>query len=36
MESLHTQMLEGRRTAIGDGIASAINRLRDSEAKAKS
>ena len=28
-------MLDGRRTAIGDGIASAINRLRDSEAKSK-
>ena len=35
MKSLHTRMLDGRRTAIGDGIASAINRLRDSEAKSK-
>ncbi len=35
MEGLHTGMLDGRRTAIGDGIASAINRLRDSEAKSK-
>lgn len=35
MEGLHTRMLDGRRTAIGDGIASAVNRLRDSEAKSK-
>jgi Ca-activated chloride channel family protein len=35
MEGLHTGMLDGSRTAIGDGIASAINRLRDSEAKSK-
>ncbi|VGO17860.1 hypothetical protein PDESU_06462 [Pontiella desulfatans] len=35
MEGLHTGMLDGNRTAIGDGIASAINRLRDSEAKSK-
>jgi len=35
MEPLHTGMLDGSRTAIGDGIASAINRLRDSEAKSK-
>ncbi len=35
MEGLHTAMLDGRRTAIGDGIASAVNRLRDSEAKSK-
>ena len=35
MDGLHTGMLDGRRTAIGDGIASAINRLRDSEAKSK-
>ncbi len=35
MDSLHTGMLDGRRTAIGDGIASAVNRLRDSEAKSK-
>ncbi|WP_372845953.1 VWA domain-containing protein [Pontiella sp.] len=35
MEGLHTGMLDGDRTAIGDGIASAINRLRDSEAKSK-
>jgi Ca-activated chloride channel family protein len=35
MKSLHTRMLDGRRTAIGDGIASAINRLRESEAKSK-
>lgn len=35
MDGLHTGMLDGRRTAIGDGIASAVNRLRDSEAKSK-
>jgi len=35
MKGLHTGMLDGSRTAIGDGIASAINRLRDSEAKSK-
>ncbi len=35
MMSLHTDMLDGRRTAIGDGIASAINRLRESDAKSK-
>jgi Ca-activated chloride channel family protein len=35
MEGLHTGMLDGRRTAIGDGMASAINRLRESEAKSK-
>jgi Ca-activated chloride channel family protein len=35
MEGLHTGMLDGSRTAIGDGIASAINRLRESEAKSK-
>jgi len=35
MEGLHTRMLDGRRTAIGDGIASAVNRLRDSEAKSR-
>ena len=35
MASLHTGMLDGRSTAIGDGIASAVNRLRDSEAKSK-
>jgi Ca-activated chloride channel family protein len=35
MDALHTGMLDGRRTAIGDGIASAVNRLRDSEAKSK-
>jgi len=35
MQGLHTGMLDGSRTAIGDGIASAINRLRDSEAKSK-
>ncbi len=35
MTGLHTGMLDGRRTAIGDGIASSINRLRDSEAKSK-
>ncbi len=35
MEGLHTKMLDGNRTAIGDGIASAVNRLRDSEAKSK-
>ncbi|MCF7847949.1 MAG: VWA domain-containing protein [Kiritimatiellales bacterium] len=34
LDGLHTQMLEDG-TAIGDGIASAINRLRDSEAKSK-
>ena len=35
MDGLHTGMLDGSRTAIGDGIASAINRLRESEAKSK-
>lgn len=35
MEGLHTGMLDGNRTAIGDGMASAINRLRESEAKSK-
>ncbi len=35
MQGLHTGMLDGSRTSIGDGIASAINRLRDSEAKSK-
>jgi Ca-activated chloride channel family protein len=35
MEGLHTGMLDGNRTAIGDGIASAVNRLRESEAKSK-
>ncbi|MEI6890750.1 MAG: VWA domain-containing protein [Pontiella sp.] len=35
MEGLHTGMLDGNSTAIGDGIASAINRLRESEAKSK-
>jgi Ca-activated chloride channel family protein len=35
MDGLHTGMLDGNRTAIGDGIASAINRLRESEAKSK-
>jgi Ca-activated chloride channel family protein len=35
MKGLHTGMLDGRRTAIGDGIASAVNRLKDSEAKSK-
>lgn len=35
MDGLHTGMLDGRRTAIGDGIASAVNRLRESEAKSK-
>lgn len=35
MDGLHTRMLDGRRTAIGDGIASAVNRLRESEAKSK-
>ena len=35
MEGLHTGMLDGRSTAIGDGIASAVNRLRESEAKSK-
>lgn len=35
MDGLHTGMLDGRRTAIGDGIASAVNRLRDSEAKSR-
>ncbi len=35
MEQLHTGMLDGNHTAIGDGIASAVNRLRDSEAKSK-
>ena len=35
MQGLNTKMLDGNRTAIGDGIASAINRLRESEAKSK-
>ena len=35
MEGLHTGMLDGSRTAIGDGIASAVNRLRESKAKSK-
>ena len=35
MEGLHTGMLDGSRTAIGDGIASAVNRLRESESKSK-
>ncbi len=35
MEGLHTGMLDGSRTAMGDGMASAVNRLRDSEAKSK-
>jgi len=35
LDGLNTGMLDGRRTAIGDGIASAVNRLRDSEAKSK-
>jgi Ca-activated chloride channel family protein len=35
MEGLHTGMLDGNRTAIGDGIASAVNRLRESESKSK-
>ncbi len=35
MRGLHTGMLDGSRTAIGDGIASAVNRLRESEAKSK-
>ena len=35
MGGLHTGMLDGSRTAIGDGIASAVNRLRDSEAQSK-
>lgn len=34
MESLKSGML-GRSTAIGDGLASAVNRLRESEAKSK-
>jgi Ca-activated chloride channel homolog len=34
MSSLRTGMLEDG-TAIGDGIASAVNRLRDSEAKSR-
>jgi len=35
MRGLHTGMLDGSRTAIGDGIASAVNRLRESEMKSK-
>ena len=35
LEGLNTGMLDGRRTAIGDGIASAVNRLRESKAKSK-
>lgn len=34
MDDLHTGMLEDG-TAIGDAIASAVNRLRDSEAKSR-
>jgi Ca-activated chloride channel family protein len=34
MRTLHPGML-GQRTAIGDALASAVNRLRDSEAKSK-
>lgn len=34
LEALHTHMLEDG-TAIGDAIASAVNRLRDSEAKSR-
>ena len=34
MDNLHTRMLPDG-TAIGDGMASAINRLRESEAKSK-
>jgi Ca-activated chloride channel family protein len=35
IESLHTRMLEGRSTAIGEGIASAANRLRESDATSR-
>ena len=35
VEVLHTGMLDGNHTAIGDGMASAVNRLRDSDAKSK-
>lgn len=35
IENLHTRMLEGRSTAIGEGIASAANRLRESEAASR-
>ncbi len=35
LDGLNTGMLDGRRTAIGDGIASAVNRLRESKAKSK-
>lgn len=35
MDGLHTGMLDGNRTAIGDGMMSAINRLQESEAKSK-
>ena len=35
MKGLHTRMLDGRSTAIGDGMASAINHIRDSQAKSK-
>jgi Ca-activated chloride channel family protein len=35
LEGLHTRMLNGTRTAIGDAIASAVNRLRDSEAESR-
>ena len=35
MQTLSTQMLEGRSTAIGEGIASAANRLRESEAASR-
>ncbi len=35
LQGLNTRMLNGRNTAIGDALASAVNRLRDSEAKSR-
>ena len=35
IQGLHTGMLDGNHTAIGDGIASAVNRLRDCKEKSK-
>ena len=35
LQGLNTGLLGGDHTAIGDGIASAVNRLRDSKAKSR-
>ena len=35
IQKLQTTMLDGRATAIGEGLGSAINHIRDSEAKSK-